>query len=117
VGICTTVAAAPVLPLGYVVSASRIADRRIILAGYRLVDLLTRVVGNYGRRGFTLGPANQSERIEIIITNSAIAKATPIISQTESTVTTGIAIRTPLIYPTRVSLLLYDERFFRVAWT
>src|SRR5258708_2810901 len=34
-----------------------------------------------GRRGFTLGPTNQSERIEIIITNSAIAKATPIISQ------------------------------------
>jgi S1/P1 Nuclease len=30
-------------PVGYVVSASRIADRRIILAGYRLVDLLTRV--------------------------------------------------------------------------
>ena len=42
----TTVAAAPVLPAGYVVSASRIADRRIILAGYHLADLLTRVVGN-----------------------------------------------------------------------
>ena len=40
---CTTVAAAPVLPAGYGVSASRIADRRIILAGYRLVDVLTRV--------------------------------------------------------------------------
>jgi hypothetical protein len=40
---CTMVAAAPVLPSGYVVSASRIADRRIILAGYRLADLLTRV--------------------------------------------------------------------------
>jgi hypothetical protein len=40
---CTTVAPAPVLPVGYVVSASRIADRRIILAGYRLADLLTRV--------------------------------------------------------------------------
>jgi len=39
---CTTVAAAPVLPVGYVVSASRIADRRMILAGYRLADLLTR---------------------------------------------------------------------------
>jgi S1/P1 Nuclease len=37
---CTTVAATPVLPLGYVVSASRIADRRLILAGYRLADLL-----------------------------------------------------------------------------
>ena len=40
---CTMVAAAPVLPVGYVVSASRIADRRMILAGYRLADLLTRV--------------------------------------------------------------------------
>jgi len=41
---CTTVEAAPVLPVGYVVSASRIADRRMILAGYRLADLLTRVL-------------------------------------------------------------------------
>jgi len=40
---CTTVAAVPVLPVGYVVSASRIADRRMILAGYRLADLLTRL--------------------------------------------------------------------------
>jgi S1/P1 Nuclease len=40
---CTIVAAPPVLPAGYVVSASRIADRRMILAGYRLADLLTRV--------------------------------------------------------------------------
>ena len=40
---CTIVAAAPVLPAGYVVSASRIADRRMILAGYRLADLLTGV--------------------------------------------------------------------------
>ena len=39
---CTMIAAAPVLPGGYVVSASRIADRRMILAGYRLADLLTR---------------------------------------------------------------------------
>jgi hypothetical protein len=30
---CTMVAAAPVLPAGYVVSASRIADRRMILVG------------------------------------------------------------------------------------
>jgi hypothetical protein len=43
---CTMVAAAPVLPAGYVVSASWIADRRMILAGYRLADLLTRVVRN-----------------------------------------------------------------------
>ena len=35
------VTAAPVLPTGYVVSASRIPDRRIVLAGYRLADLLT----------------------------------------------------------------------------
>jgi hypothetical protein len=41
---CTTVAAATVLPMGYVVSASRIADRRMILAGYRLADLLTRIL-------------------------------------------------------------------------
>jgi len=37
---CTMVEAAPVLPLGYVVSASRIADRRMMLAGYRLADFL-----------------------------------------------------------------------------
>jgi len=43
---CTMVAAAPVVPAGYVVNASRIADRRMILAGYRLADFLTRVVGN-----------------------------------------------------------------------
>jgi hypothetical protein len=40
---CTMVAAAPVLPVGYVAIARRIADRRMILAGYRLADLLTRV--------------------------------------------------------------------------
>jgi len=44
---CTMVAAAPVLPGGYVVSAGRIADRRMILAGYRLADLLTRVTQNF----------------------------------------------------------------------
>jgi hypothetical protein len=33
---CSTVTAAPVLPVGYAVSASRIAERRMILAGYRL---------------------------------------------------------------------------------
>ena len=41
---CSTVTAAPVLPAGYVVSASRIADRRIVLTGFRLADLLTLVV-------------------------------------------------------------------------
>ncbi|RPH74566.1 hypothetical protein EHM76_03305 [bacterium] len=30
---CAMVAAAPMLPVGYIVSASRIADRRMILAG------------------------------------------------------------------------------------
>ena len=43
---CRDVQAAPVVPVGYVVSASWIADRRMILAGYRLADLLTRAVGN-----------------------------------------------------------------------
>jgi S1/P1 Nuclease len=43
---CAMVAAAPVLPAGYAVSASRIADRRMILAGYRLADLLTWLLGN-----------------------------------------------------------------------
>jgi hypothetical protein len=43
---CAMVAAAPVLPAGYVVSASRIADRRVILSGYRLADLLRRLLGN-----------------------------------------------------------------------
>ena len=39
-GDCVMVATANVLPAGYSVSASRIADRQIILAGYRLADLL-----------------------------------------------------------------------------
>jgi len=43
---CTMIAADPLLPAGYVASASRIADRRIILAGYRLADLLGRLLGN-----------------------------------------------------------------------
>jgi hypothetical protein len=37
------IAAAPVLPAGYVVSASRIADRRMMLTGYRVADLLIRI--------------------------------------------------------------------------
>jgi hypothetical protein len=41
---CAMVAAAPVLPVGYVVSASRIADRCVMLTGYRLADLLTRIL-------------------------------------------------------------------------
>jgi hypothetical protein len=45
-GDCKMVAAVPVLPTGYVVSIRRIADRRILLGGYRLVDLPTRILGN-----------------------------------------------------------------------
>jgi S1/P1 Nuclease len=37
---CRDVQAAPLLPMGYVVNARRIADRRMILAGYRLADFL-----------------------------------------------------------------------------
>jgi hypothetical protein len=37
---CTTVATASVLPVAYVSTARRIADRRMMLAGYRLVNLL-----------------------------------------------------------------------------
>ena len=37
---CTMVAAAPVLPVGYISIAKRIADRRMILAGYRLADMM-----------------------------------------------------------------------------
>jgi hypothetical protein len=40
----------PVLPAGYVVSASRIADRQMILVGYRLADLLTRGCGEVGNK-------------------------------------------------------------------
>ena len=43
---CTTATAAPVLPAAYVGTVSRIADRRMILAGYRLADFLTRVARN-----------------------------------------------------------------------
>ena len=43
---CTTLTTAPVLPMGYVINASRIADRRIILTGYRLAGLLMRVPRN-----------------------------------------------------------------------
>ena len=48
------VAAAPVLPVGYVVSASRIADRRMILAGYRLAYLLRWVCRQLGKKRFRL---------------------------------------------------------------
>jgi S1/P1 Nuclease len=54
---CTMVAAAPVLPVGYVVSASRIADRRIMLGGYRLADLFMRLTQNWRRIQFNPGIA------------------------------------------------------------
>ena len=44
---CRAVAAAPVLPVGYVVNVRRIADRRMILAGYRLADLVTWLTRNF----------------------------------------------------------------------
>jgi|GEM_PF-1136063 len=47
---CTMIATAPVLPVGYVVSASRIADSRMILAAYRLADRPTRVTRNFDCR-------------------------------------------------------------------
>jgi len=43
---CHDVKAAPVLPVGYVHSARWITDRLVILAGYRLADLLTPLLGN-----------------------------------------------------------------------
>jgi hypothetical protein len=42
---CTEVADAAVLPPGYARIAGRISDRRIMLAGYRLADLLRRITG------------------------------------------------------------------------
>lgn len=43
---CSEVADAAILPTGYARIAGQIADRRIMLAGYRLADLLKRVLGN-----------------------------------------------------------------------
>jgi hypothetical protein len=40
-------AVAPPLPAGYVVNASRIADRRMILTGYRLADIMARIARNF----------------------------------------------------------------------
>ena len=48
------IAAAPMLPAGYVVNASRIADRRMILAAYRLAHLLRRVCRQLGKKRFRL---------------------------------------------------------------
>jgi hypothetical protein len=43
---CREVTDAVVLPVGYAKIAGQIADRRLILAGYRLANLLMRSVGN-----------------------------------------------------------------------
>jgi hypothetical protein len=40
------IAVAPVLDFDYLTTARRVADRRMILAGYRLANLLIGVVGN-----------------------------------------------------------------------
>jgi len=43
---CADLQIATVLPSGYITTAKPVAERRMILAGYRLADFLTRVVGN-----------------------------------------------------------------------
>ena len=43
---CAEIADASLLPAGYARIAGRIADRRIMLAGYRLAEMLKRVAGN-----------------------------------------------------------------------
>jgi S1/P1 Nuclease len=45
IGTVATFTAAPTLPAGYIISARRIADRRMVLAGYQLADLLSRIMG------------------------------------------------------------------------
>ena len=42
---CREVAATPVLGLDYIAMARRVADRRMVLAGYRLADVLRQVLG------------------------------------------------------------------------
>lgn len=43
---CREVTDADVLPTGYAAVARKIADRRMILTGYRLADLLQRISAN-----------------------------------------------------------------------
>jgi hypothetical protein len=43
---CREVQTAPVLPVGYVGNARRIVDRRMTIAGNRLADVITRLLGN-----------------------------------------------------------------------
>jgi S1/P1 Nuclease len=45
-GQCSELSDAKLLPIGYAKVAGVIADRRIMLAGYRLADLLKRVTAN-----------------------------------------------------------------------
>src|SRR5215813_982379 len=71
---CQTVATAPVLPKGYVVNASRIADRRLILTAYRLADLLKRVTQNFDwGRSMQFNPACAAKCFRYLITLSARA--------------------------------------------
>jgi hypothetical protein len=42
---CREVSAAPVLTLDYVATARRVADRRMVPAGYRLADVLRQIAG------------------------------------------------------------------------
>ena len=44
---CSDVQSVPVLPAGYIPTAEPAADRRMILSGYRLADLLTRITQNF----------------------------------------------------------------------
>lgn len=46
---CSELQSAPVLPIGYIPTAEPVADRRMILSGYRLADLLKRVTQNFLR--------------------------------------------------------------------
>jgi hypothetical protein len=43
---CRDVAGAPALTLGYIATARRVADRRVVLTGYRLADLVRQVLSN-----------------------------------------------------------------------
>lgn len=43
---CTNLTAVTVLPTGYIGAAKHVADRRMVIAGYRLAELLKRMLGN-----------------------------------------------------------------------
>jgi hypothetical protein len=63
---CRDVQTAPVLPVGYVVSASRIADRRMILAGYRLADLLRRITQKMKDKSLRFRPCDIVARMLVV---------------------------------------------------